>query len=248
MEVLRAIRTVLIRPTHPGNIGGVARALKNMGLEQLYLVDPADYPSAEATARAAGAEDVLARAVVCADLEEAIGDCHFVVGTTGRTRHIEWPALDPAGCAQRLLIEAGRGPVAMLFGPERAGLANAELDRCHVLGYIPSNPEYPSLNLVCAVQILAYEMYRAALGNAASIPTSSDPPATGEEMQHFHRHLEEVLVETGFLDPANPRLLPRRLRRLFNRARLDKNEVNILRGILTAVQNRIRKLDKDSRE
>lgn len=248
MDLLRSIRTVLIRPTHPGNIGGVARALKNMGLEQLYLVEPSRYPSAEAMARAADAEDVLARAVVCRDLDEALADCHFVVGTTARARHIEWPALEPAGCARRLLSEAGRGPVAVLFGPERTGLANAELDRCHIVAYIPSNPAYPSLNLVCAVQILAYEMYRAAAGATAPTAMLSDPPATDEEMRHFHRHLEEVLIEIGFLDPRNPRLLPRRLRRFFNRAQPDKNEVNILRGLLTAVQNIGRKLDNNSRE
>lgn len=247
MDVLRAIRTVLFRPTHPGNIGGVARALKNMGLEQLYLVGPAPFPSAEATARAADAEDLLARAVLCRDLDEAIGDCHFVVGTTARARRIEWPMLEPAGCAQRLAREAGRGPVALLFGPERAGLANTELDRCHAMAFIPSSPAYPSLNLVCAVQIFAYELYRAA-GGIVPEPPAAERPATGAEMQHFHRHLEDVLVEIGFLDPANPRLLPRRLRRLFNRAQLDQNEVNILRGFLTAVQNAGRKLDKGSRE
>lgn len=235
MDVLRAIRTVLIRPTHPGNVGGVARALKNMGLARLYLVNPSRYPSAEATARAAGAEDVLAGAVVCDRLDDAIGDCHFVIGTTARSRRIDWPALDPAGCAQRLLAEAARGPVALLFGPERAGLTNAELDRCHALGFIPSNPSYASLNLVCAVQVLAYEIFRAS-ADPPAVTGESDPLATDEEMERFHRHLEQVLAEIGFLDPVNPRLLPRRLRRLFNRAQLDKNEVNILRGILTAVQ------------
>lgn len=249
MDALRTIRTVLIRPTHPGNVGGVARALKNMGLEQLYLVGPVDFSGPEATARAADAADVLAAATVCEDLGQAIGDCHFVLGTTARTRRIEWPALDPSESAVRLLEEAQRGPVALLFGPEKAGLTNIELDRCHALGYIPSSPAYPSLNLVCAVQILAYEVYRAACGGSAvQSARGADPPATDREIDHFHRHLQEVLVEIGFLDPSNPRLLLRRLRRLFNRAHLDRNEVNILRGVLTAIQQASGKLDKNSKE
>ncbi len=234
MKVLQAVRTVLVRPTHPGNIGGVARALKNMGLEQLYLVAPPDHQAAEAVARAADAVDVLAGAVVCADLDKALGACHFVVGTTARPRRIEWPAIEPAACATRLLAEADRGPVAILFGQERTGLTNAELDRCNALVHIPTSPAYPSLNLVCAVQILAYEIYRAALGGATA-PKTSEPPATQEELLRFYRHLEEVLVRIGFIDPENPRLLIRRLRRLFNRAQPDRNEANILRGILTSM-------------
>jgi tRNA (cytidine32/uridine32-2'-O)-methyltransferase len=238
MNSLRAIRTVLVRPTHPGNIGGTARALKNMGLEQFYLVDPADPSSPDAQARAADATDVLSAATVCRDLNQAIADCHFVVGTSARGRRIGWPMLDPTAGAARLLEEAQRGPVALLFGQERTGLTNAELDRCHALCFIPSSPVYPSLNLVGAVHILAYEIYRAA-GSAPTAPPG-DPPATEEEVENFHAHLRDVLVETDFLDPDNPRLLLRRLRRLFNRAKLDKNEVNILRGILTAVQTTIR--------
>lgn len=233
-DPLHVVRTVLVRPTHPGNVGGAARALKNMGLERLYLVSPPDPFSTEAQARAADAVDVLGRAVVCGDLDAAIADCHFVVGTSARDRRIGWPVLDPRDCATRLLEEAQRGPVALLFGQERTGLTNAELDRCHALCVIPSSPVYRSLNLVAAVQILAYEIYRAAVSPAAV--AVGDPPATNEEMEHFHAHLREVLVETRFLDPDNPRLLLRRLRRLFSRARPDKNEVNILRGILTAVQ------------
>ncbi|MFL6653361.1 MAG: RNA methyltransferase [Sulfurifustis sp.] len=235
MELRQAIRVVLVRPSHPGNVGGVARAMKNMGLDQLRLVAPSSYPSPEAEARAADAADILARAVVCAELDEAIGTCHFIVGTTARSRRIEWPALNPADAAARLLQEAERGPVAVLFGHERTGLTNAELDRCHALVSIPANPEYPSLNLACAVQILAYEIYRAGSFNSAG-PANQEPPATEAEMAHFYRHLEGVLLKVGFLDPANPRLLMRRLHRLFNRSQLDRNEVNILRGILTSVE------------
>lgn len=248
MESLHAIRTVLVNPTHPGNMGGTARALKNMGLQQLYLVAPLDFPSPDATARAADAVDVLERAVVCTQLDQAIGACHFVVGTTARARRIGWPTLEPAACAKRLLEEGARGPVAMLFGQERTGLTNAELDRCHALVHIPTSTVYPSLNLVCAVQILAYEIYRTANLDAIASRMTDDVPATDEQMGLFYRHLEKVLLSTGFLDPNNPRLLLRRLRRLFNRARPDQNEVNILRGILTSVERGTRKLDTNGKE
>lgn len=240
MNPLHTIRTVLIQPSHPGNIGGTARALKNMGLGRLYLVAPADYQSAEATARAADAADILARAAVCATLDEAIGDCHFVVGTTARTRRIGWPMLDPREGAVALMEQAQRGPVGVLFGQERAGLTNEELDRCHRVMYIPSSPDYPALNLVCAVQIVAYEIYRvAAESRYGAVP--ADPPVTEAEMKYFYRHLEEVLIEIEFLDPKNPRLLRRRLHRLFNRAQPDQNEMNILRGVLKQVQVSLRK-------
>jgi tRNA (cytidine32/uridine32-2'-O)-methyltransferase len=240
MDLLQSIRAVLVQPTHPGNIGGAARALKNMGLTQLYLVAPADYRGADAVARAADAGDVLSRTVACRTLDDAIGDCPFVVGTTARSRRIEWPMADPRAAAARLLEEARRGPVAVLFGQERSGLTNAELDRCHLLVSIRSSPEYPSLNLVCAVQILAYEIYcLVSPGLPAALP--SEVPATVAEMRRFYRHLEGVLAEIEFLDPTNPRLLQRRLRRLFNRAQPDRNEVNILRGILTQVQTALRK-------
>lgn len=238
VEPRHAIRVVLVRPSHPGNVGGVARAMKNMGLEQLWLVAPSSYPSAEAEARAADATDILERAVVCAELDEAIGACHFIVGTTARARRIEWPALEPSEAAARLRQEAARGPVALLFGHERTGLTNAELDRCHALVSIPANPAYPSLNLACAVQILTYEIYRAGAARVPP-PFSNEPPATEENLAYFYRHLESVLLKVEFLDPGNPRLLMRRLRRLFNRVQLDRNEANILRGILTAVERAI---------
>jgi tRNA (cytidine32/uridine32-2'-O)-methyltransferase len=247
MNPLDAIRAVLVRPTHPGNIGGAARALKNMGLSRLRLVAPADYHAADANARAADAADVLAHAVACDTLDDAIGDCHFVIGTTARSRRIEWPTVDPYEGAARLVEQARRGPAAVLFGPERSGLTNAELDRCHLVVCIPSNPDYPSLNLVCAVQILAYELYRRTLDGSLA-PITTDTPATDVEMNHLYRHLEEVLTQLKFLDPENPRLLQRRLRRLFNRAHPDQNEVNILRGVLTQVQTVLRKLDTRSKE
>jgi tRNA (cytidine32/uridine32-2'-O)-methyltransferase len=245
MPVLKNVRVVLVRPTHPGNIGATARAMKNMSLEQLVLVEPLRYPDAEATARAAGAEDVLDRAVVCGSLDEAVAGCGLVVGTSARSRHIEWPILAPQEAAAKLVATASCGPVAVVFGQERIGLTNAELDRCRLVVSIPVNAEYPSLNLASAVQILAYEVFRAA---GAGVKGKSRTELAGhDDMLRFYRHLEAVLVDVGFLNPDNPRLLMRRLMRLFNRAAPDQNELNILRGILTAVQaTRRAKLDSES--
>ena len=247
MNPLQSVRAVLIRPSHPGNIGGAARALKNMGIGRLYLVAPADHRDGEAIARAADAADVLERATVCATLDEAICDCHFVVGTTARNRRIEWPMVDPREGAATLVEQARRGPAAVLFGQERSGLTNEVLDRCHRVMYIPSSSDYPALNLVCAVQIVAYEIYRFAVEcKPAAAPT--DPPVTDAEMSRFYRHLEEVLTEIDFLDPKNPRLLQRRLHRLFNRAQPDQNEMNILRGVLKQFQVTLRKPRRGSDE
>lgn len=235
---LSNIRIVLVRTTHPGNVGATARAMKNMSLRSLYLVAPEDFPSAHATDRAAGADDVLRNAVICASLDEALRDCHLVIGTSARPRRIEWPALEPDTCANKLVNGAQHGPVALLFGQERTGLLNAELDRCHFVVTIPADKEYSSLNLACAVQILAYEIYQAALPGATAQVAGAlaGQPVSSADMQRFYRHLQEVLQQIDFLDPANPRRLMRRLMRLFNRAGLDRNEMNILRGILTSVQ------------
>jgi tRNA (cytidine32/uridine32-2'-O)-methyltransferase len=248
---LSNIRIVLVRPTHPGNVGATARAMKNMSLRHLYLVAPEDFPSADATDRAAGADDVLENAVICASLDEALKDCHLVIGTSARQRRIEWPSLAPESCARHLVEGAQQGPVALLFGQERTGLLNAELDRCHFVVTIPADRHYSSLNLACAVQILAYEIHRVRLsGPSANLAAdvSEGRPASDDDMQRFYRHMEEVLQLIGFLDPANPRRLMRRLMRLFNRVVLDHNEMNILRGILTAVQQHHEKLDKNNQE
>lgn len=232
------IRIVLVRPTHPGNVGATARAMKNMALRNLYLIEPERFPSPEATDRAAGADDVLESAVMCASLDEALKDCHLVVGTTARSRRIEWPTLDPAAGASRLVEGAKQGPVALLFGQERTGLLNSELDRCHFVVTIPADEAYSSLNLASAVQILAYEIYRTALAGSAANTTEAREGrlASSEDMQRFYQHLEEVLQEIEFLDPDNPRFLMRRLMRLFNRAAMDDNEINIMRGILMSIQ------------
>jgi tRNA (cytidine32/uridine32-2'-O)-methyltransferase len=232
------LRIVLVNPSHPGNIGAVARAMKTMGLEALYLVGPKQFPCAEATARASGADDVLARAVVCESLEQALTGCGLVAGTSARVRTLPWPLVDAREGAQRLVSAAERDPVALLFGRESSGLSNAELARCHYHICIPSNPEYSSLNLAAAVQILAYELRLAAGAGVPRHRSRVAEAAPQEEMEGFFAHLERVIIDLGFLDPANPRQLPRRLRRMFSRMRPDRVELNILRGILTAVQKR----------
>ncbi|HID49843.1 MAG TPA: tRNA (cytosine(32)/uridine(32)-2'-O)-methyltransferase TrmJ [Chromatiales bacterium] len=236
---LSRIRVVLVNTSHPGNIGAVARAMKNMGLSRLWLVEPQDYPSAEATARASGADDVLAGARVVASLEEAVADCALVVGSSARVRTIPWPNLEPRACAARMIETATTDEVALVMGRERTGLTNAELERCRYHVHIPANPDYGSLNLAAATQVLVYELRMAALQQAGREPPdwhTDHPPVTAAELEGLYAHLEQTLVELEFLDPANPRQLMRRLRRLFNRAGLDQMELNILRGILTAAQ------------
>lgn len=181
--------------------------------------------------------DVVERIEVCASLEQALAGCHLVIGTSARPRRIEWPALDPREAACRLVEAAARGPVALMFAPERSGLTNEDLDRCHYVVTISTDPAYPSLNLAAAVQILTYEVFRAGEPPA---PAAAPKPADHAHLQAFYRHLGEVMVQTGFLDPANPCLTIRRLVRLFNRAQPDRDELDILRGLLTAVQQRLR--------
>ena len=227
------VRIVLVGTTHPGNIGAVARAVKNMGFRELVLVDPRYFPHEEATARASGAEDVLDSARVVDTLDEAIADCHFAVGASARSRAIEWQTLEPRACAAKLVAESAAGHVAVVMGPEKSGLSNEHLDRCQALLTIPTDPDFSSLNLAMAVQVISYELRLATLEVEA--PEAPEiPPATNEEMEYFYRHLEQVLTDSGFLDPDNPRTLMRRLRRLFIRAQPDQNEINILRGILTS--------------
>lgn len=229
---LNHVRVVLVETSHPGNIGACARAMKNMCLSELYLVNPKIFPSSEATARASGADDVLARARVCASLEEAVQGCTDVFGASARLRTIPWPQLTPRECAAR--INAQPGPAALVIGREHSGLTNAELERCNYLVHIPSNPEFSSLNIAAAVQVLAYEIFLAAARPVAQ--QEQQPPAAAEELERLYAHMQQALIDIEFLDPLNPRQLMRRLRRLFNRAHLDKIELNILRGILTAAQ------------
>lgn len=238
------IRIVLVNTSHPGNIGGVARAMKNMGLHRLYLVAPRDYPNEQAVWRAASANDVLDSAIVVPTLSEAIGDCQFVVGTSARNRRIPWPLLDARQCAQRMAVASGQEQVAVLFGREDRGLTNEELKVCNLHLNIPTSEDYSSLNLAMAVQIVAYEL--RMLKSAADLPVSESdqwdaPFASRDNMERYYAHLEETLVDIEFLDPAAPRQLMSRLRRLYSRVRLDEMELNILRGILTETQKWVKR-------
>lgn len=243
---LANVRIVLVGTTHPGNIGAAARAMCTMGLSRLYLVNPKHFPCAEATARASGADDLLVQAGVYESLSQAIAGCRLVFGMSVRSRSISWPSLEARACGVLTAAEAVEGEVAMVFGREHAGLSNGELDHCNYLVHIPANPEYGSLNLAAAVQVIAYEIRMAAMADTSlPLKNSTEPsPALTGEVEGFFRHLEQALIEIGFLDPGNPRLLMRRLRRLFLRARLDIQEVNILRGILTAAQGKAKKVMK----
>ena len=239
------IRIVLVNTTHPGNIGGVARAMKNMGLAELYLVQPREYPAPRAVWRAAGARDVLANATIVESVDEAIADCALVVGTSARERRIPWPLLNPRECGEKIYSEAVTHKTALLFGREDRGLTNDELQKCHYHVHIPSNPDYSSLNLATAVQVLAYEIRMASLadeqGNLPSLSEWDQPPVTAGDLEFFHEHLATTMAELQFYDPENPKQLLTRMRRLFNRVRMDQMEVSILRGLLSAVQRKITK-------
>ena len=237
---------VLVGTSHPGNIGAAARALKNMGLEELVLVRPRQFPHAEATARASGADDVLARARVAPDLATALDGCGLVLATTARDRDQYFRVLDARAAARRLVAASALQPVAVVFGAERTGLTNEELEQAHALLRIPANPQYAALNLAMAVQIVSYEIHCAAGGEAAAdAPPQSlrtEPLASPEQMQRLYEHLEQVLELIDFRDRTQKGThLMNRLRRLFQRAEPDENEVNILRGILTAMQQRRRR-------
>ncbi|MBH3427242.1 tRNA (cytosine(32)/uridine(32)-2'-O)-methyltransferase TrmJ [Pseudomonas alkylphenolica] len=244
--MLQNIRVVLVNTSHPGNIGGAARAMKNMGLSRLVLVDPQDFPSHEADARASGADDVLGGAQVVATLEEALVGCNLVFGTSARERRIPWPLVDPRECGSKVIEHAAQGEeIALVFGREYAGLTNEELQRCHFHVHIPSNPDFSSLNLAAAVQVLAYEVrmaWLAAEGQPSKVEkfevtsVRSSELATMDEMELFYEHLEKTLVDIGFLDPEKPKHLMPRLRRLYGRSSVNRSEMSILRGILTETQ------------
>ncbi|MCG8025057.1 MAG: RNA methyltransferase [Candidatus Thiodiazotropha endolucinida] len=236
--MLKNIRIVLVDTSHPGNIGAAARAMKNMSLRQLHLVTPQHYPHQEATSRASGADDLLNNARVAGSLDEALTGCRLVVGTSARTRSIDWPIVTPREAAAKLVQEARSGDVALVFGRERSGLTNSELDRCTFLVHIPTNEDYSSLNLGAAVQILAYEIYLAQQQDPTVKSDSQRDLATADMLQGFHEHLAQALDDIGFTDPHQSQKLLRRLRSLFQRARPDKDEINIMRGILSAMQGR----------
>ncbi len=235
-DPLSRIRVVLLRPSHPGNIGAAARAMKTMGLARLYLVRPKKFPDPEARAMAAGAAEVLASARVCADLDAALEGTHFSVAMSSRRRELAHPPLAARAAARELASAARRDEVAIVFGNETVGLTNKEIMRCSALARIPADPQYASLNLAQAVQVIAYEL-RLAAPDPPAVPAKTRR-ATHEEIEKFFACLERSVYASGFLDPRNPRKLMDRLRRLFARARLERVEVNILRGMLAAWDDR----------
>ena len=256
---LHNIRIILVNTSHPGNIGATARAMKNMGLRHLYLVDPKEFPSAVATGRAVSAVDILESAVVTATLEEAIVDCGLVIGASARSRRVPWPLLSPPQCAEKVADDCRNNKVALVFGREDAGLTNEELQLCHYHVNIPADEEYSSLNLAAAVMVISYEVRMALLRRAgeplARTDSSHDvagaqgqaedvvvagldwdvPRATGQQLESFYAHLEQVMIDLNFHDPENPRLLMMRMRRLFGRIRPDQMEISILRGLMSHI-------------
>jgi len=235
------IRIVLVAPSHPGNIGAVARAMKNMALSELLLVRPKEFPHPDATARASGAHDVLAGARIVGSLSEALDGCGFVAAATSRDRDQYFRVIDVRDAAVRIVAESRRAPAAVVFGSERTGLTNEELETAHALIRIPANAAYLSLNLAMAVQLVAYELFRACDGDAGAHAPAGPPLASEQEMARLYAHFAQVLEEIEFRDRTQSGThLMGRIRRFLQRAELDQNEVNILRGILTAVQTRRR--------
>ena len=232
------VRIVMVNTSHPGNIGAAARAMKNMCLRELVLVGPREFPSAEATSRASGADDVLARARLVGTLAEAVADCRVVIGASARLRTVSWPVVAPREAAQLACAEMVHGPVAVVFGRESSGLSNDELDLCTHLVHIPTNPEYSSLNVAMAIQVISYELMIATGPDLPIVRPSSEHLASHAQMEGFFAHLEQALEDIGFLEAQRADKLLRRLRRLFHRAAPDSDEVNILRGILSAAQGR----------
>ena len=239
--MLSRIQFTLVETSHPGNIGGVARAMKCMNLSNLSLVSPKTFPDPEAISRAAGAEDVLSKARVFGNIQQAVSDCVFVVGTTARPRSIEWPVVAPRIAAERIVDESHKGPVAVLFGRESSGLTNKEVEMCNLLIRIPATDGYASLNLACAAQVIAYELYLLQSCVSLRVSDRSDPArADSGTVEQFHRHLEQTLHDLDFVKVNPPTKLMRKLVRFFNRAQPSHEEINILRGILSAAQEAAR--------
>ncbi len=239
LALLSPIKIVLVETSHPGNIGGVARAMKNMTLCHLRLVQPKIFPHAEATARASGADDILAKANLYNTLQEAIADCQLVIGASARSRTISWPEISPRQAAAMCLTAPTQAPIALVFGRENSGLTNQELDLCHYLLKIPCNEQYSSLNLAAAVQVVCYELLVTAQQTSINIPATDEqiPLATAEQMESFYQHLQETLSDIGFLQPERAGSLMRKLRKIYNRTLLNRQELDLLRGILRFSQN-----------
>lgn len=252
---LSLIRVVMIHTSHPGNIGAAARAMKTMGLTELVLVSPKHFPDPQATAMASGADDVLETCTVVDSLEAAIADCQYVIGTSARShRTLSWPMMNSRECGEFVADKINhQSKVALVFGRERTGLTNEELDLCHYLVHIPSNPNYNSLNVASAIQILSYECAftcNQPIMQQQAATADDDPLVDQQAMEAFYDHLSKALISIRYLDPDNPRYLLRRLRRLFGRIHISSKEMNILRGILSAIEGRKflprEKMDKDT--
>ena len=239
--MLERVKVVLVGTTHSGNIGSAARAMKVMGLSQMVLVDPQCQVDAQAIALAAGASEIALNAQIYPTLEAAVADCRLVVGTSARSRTLEWPMLEPRECGEKLISEANQHSVAMVFGRERTGLTNEELQLCHYHVCVPANPEYSSLNLAMAVQLLSYEVRMAylALQQSSQSSTLQEEYPRHQELERFYAHLEQVIMQTEFISAQQPGQVMNKLRRMFTRARPEAQEINILRGILTSVQKSI---------
>jgi tRNA (cytidine32/uridine32-2'-O)-methyltransferase len=237
--LLSHIKIVLVETSHPGNIGAVARAMKNMSMTNLCLVAPKVFPSAEATSRASGADDLLSRAQIYESLEAAIADCQLVIGASARSRTISWPEISPRECADLAATKNSNQKVAIIFGRENSGLKNHELDLCHFLLRIPCNTEYSSLNIAAAVQVVCYELFVASHTQPQVIIGDSDKKtkATAQQIESFYTHLAETLSDIGFMHPDKSNSIMRRLRRIYNRTQLDTKELDILRGILRMSQD-----------
>jgi tRNA (cytidine32/uridine32-2'-O)-methyltransferase len=231
-----SIRVVLVATSHPGNIGSTARAMKTMGLQRLYLVSPRSFPDRWANELAAGADDVLQQAIVSDTLMAALQGCQLILATSARPRDMDLPGLIPSTAAELISQQPDDTEIAIVFGREHAGLTNDELLHCHYHIHIPSHPEFSSLNLAQAVQIIAYELRVRSLSPNVKTEMRPTQLAHVEAVEQFYDHLREVLIEIHFLKPSNPKKLLQRLRRLFNRTKLEATEVNILRGILTSIQ------------
>ncbi len=228
---LSNVRVVLSHTTHPGNIGAAARAMKTMGLSQLYLINPRHFPDPQASAMAAGADDILQNAVLCGSIDEALQGAVLTVGMTARLRDISNEVKTPREAMPLVFQQAATRQVALLFGTEMSGLTNEEASRAQLLVNIPANPDFSSLNLAAAVQVVSYELSVAA--HSYSLVMQHDQPAAHEQVEGFLAHLEKTLLEIGFFTTQNPARMMQRLRRLYARARLEADEINILRGILS---------------
>lgn len=238
MSLLNNIKIVLVETSHTGNMGSAARAMKTMGLSKLCLVNPIVKPDSQSISLAAGASDIIKQAQIVNSLEEAIADCQLVIGTSARSRHLQWPHLESYQCGDKIISEAIQyHHIALIFGRERVGLTNEELQKCHYHVSIPANPDYSSLNLAMSVQVLCYEIRMAMLRlNEQPLETNENICyPNGDNIERFYQHLEQTLLHTGFINPNHPGQIIGRLRRLFTRARIEQQELNILRGILTSI-------------